>query len=63
MDIIITNKKNISSNTSAQAQGESTSGNTATAATKDSKVKQTATSVFAHQVLSSGSAIAKQLQN
>lgn len=59
MDIIITNKKNISS-TNTSAQGESTSGNTSTAANKNSRVKQTATSIYVHQILATSTSIAKQ---
>lgn len=46
LDILISNTKNVN--------------NGATAATKDSNVKQTATSVYVHQLISTGKAIAKQ---
>lgn len=58
MDIIISNQNNTTGGTNAQAKKPA--GNTATAATKDSAVKQTANSVYAHQILSMAKSTAKQ---
>lgn len=61
LDILISNTKNVNNGATPQTDGNKTSsGNTSTAATKDSKVKQTATSVYVHQIISTSSSIAKQ---
>ena len=58
LDIIITN--NIGSNAAA-AKDENKPGNAATSATRDSAVKQTATSVYVHQLITTASNTAKTL--
>lgn len=58
LNILISNQNNTTDGTNAQTKKPA--GNTATAATKDSAVKQTATSVYAHQILSMAKSTAKQ---